>query len=94
MSGMAVSANRGEAAPDQYNIAEVLRRATLQLESMVDEVDELVHQLEHADGQTGDVATEAAQARDLAQQLVPAVMYRLARCGEVASGYVDGAAGD
>lgn len=94
MSSMAVTANRGEAAPEQFNIADVLKRASVQLESMVDEVDELVHQLEHADGQSADEAADVAQARDLALQLVPAVMYRLARCGEVASGYVDRSDGD
>ena len=94
MSSMAVTANRGEAAPDQVNIADVLKRASIQLESMVDEVDELVYQLEQADGQAADAAADAAQARELAQQLVPAVMYRLARCGEVASGYVDSPDGE
>jgi ABC-type transporter Mla subunit MlaD len=91
---MTVSSNRGEAAPEQLNVADVLKRASMQLESMVDELDELVHQLEQADGRADAAAADVAQAREVAQQLVPAVMYHLVRCGEAATGYLEGPEGD
>ena len=79
----------GESGRGDISFSDVLARVGLQIESMIDETDELVRQLEEVDANPSYTAEGEARARELAERLVPAAIYRLARCGEAASSYID-----